>query len=115
MKSLLTCLLAVVSLSVFAQKQLDLKVVDDFEFEILKPAKELPENIIEDSIPSIDLKANHWDHTVYNPFKEEVVTFPIQIRFKDSTYASPMKRHKVVTSRYGWRRGRDFRPHRYAR
>ncbi|MEY8848995.1 peptidoglycan DD-metalloendopeptidase family protein [Psychroserpens sp. XS_ASV72] len=108
MKSLLTCLLTVASLSVFSQKQPELKVVDDFEFEIIERT-ELdiqPEKIIENSTLPIDLKAAHWDHTVYNPFKEEVVIFPIHLTFKDSTYATPIKKDKVVTSRYGWRRGR---------
>ncbi len=63
--------------------------------------------IIEDTIPQpIDIKAEHWNTTVYNPFKNEVVTYPIQLKFKDSSYSSPISRHKVVTSRFGWRKGR---------
>lgn len=54
----------------------------------------------------IDITADHWESTVYNPYKDESVQFPLKITFKDSTFASPISREKVVTSRYGWRWGR---------
>ncbi len=48
-----------------------------------------------------------WESTVYNPYKyEEKPKFPLKLNFEDSTYASPIGRKKVVTSRYGWRYGR---------
>jgi len=53
-----------------------------------------------------DITSKYWDHTVYNPYKGTTVAFPLKIRFEDSTYASPISRKKVVTSRYGWRWGR---------
>lgn len=53
-----------------------------------------------------DIKADHWDTTVYNPYKNENVEFPIKLQFDDSTYASPILKKKIITSRYGWRRGR---------
>jgi murein DD-endopeptidase MepM/ murein hydrolase activator NlpD len=57
-----------------------------------------------------DIKAEYWDTTVYNPYKNITVTeFPINITFSDSTYASPVPRKKVITSRYGWRRGRPHK------
>ncbi len=54
----------------------------------------------------VDIKSEHWDTTVYNPYKETVVQFPLQLNFTDSTYASPVSHKKVITSRYGWRKGR---------
>jgi murein DD-endopeptidase MepM/ murein hydrolase activator NlpD len=54
----------------------------------------------------VDIKSENWDTTVYNPFRDTVVQFPIQLNFTDSTFASPVSHKKVITSRYGWRRGR---------
>ncbi len=48
----------------------------------------------------------HWDTTVYNPYKKEPKTYPFNIVFADSTYATPIDRKKVITSRYGWRNRR---------
>ena len=53
-----------------------------------------------------DIKAEFWDTTVYNPYKDIEVKFPLQLKFTDTTYASPVAHKKVITSRYGWRRGR---------
>jgi murein DD-endopeptidase MepM/ murein hydrolase activator NlpD len=58
---------------------------------------------------SPDIKAEHWDTTVYNPYKYTVSEFPINITFSDSTYASPVSHKKVITSHYGWRRGRPHK------
>ena len=52
------------------------------------------------------ITAEYWDTTVYNPYRYTPLDFPFQITFEDSTYASPVKHEKVITSRYGWRRGR---------
>jgi len=106
MKSLFTCLLTVLSLSVYGQKELDLKVVDQLDFEVIKKVDTTTTIVKKDTIIPLDIKAEYWDHTVYNPFKDEVVMFPLQLKFKDSTYASPIGKNKVITSRYGWRRGR---------
>lgn len=59
-----------------------------------------------DTIATPDIKKEFWNHTVYNPYKKVDVPFPIKITFEDSMYASPISRDKVITSRYGWRRGR---------
>jgi murein DD-endopeptidase MepM/ murein hydrolase activator NlpD len=63
-----------------------------------------------DSVPAlnseVDIKSEHWDTTVYNPYKETTVQYPLQLNFTDSTYASPVSHKKVITSRYGWRKGR---------
>ncbi|MBF8149506.1 peptidoglycan DD-metalloendopeptidase family protein [Winogradskyella sp. F6397] len=55
---------------------------------------------------AIDIKADHWDTSVHNPYVDTVQQFPLELNFTDSTYASPVPHIKVVTSRYGWRRGR---------
>ncbi len=62
---------------------------------------------IKDSITVIPLEM--WDTTRFNPYKNQHKTFPFQIKFSDSTYASPVKGKKVITSRYGWRRGRPHK------
>ncbi len=46
-----------------------------------------------------------WDNRRFNPYKAENVKFPIKVTFMDTTYAMPMARKMVVTSRYGWRNG----------
>jgi murein DD-endopeptidase MepM/ murein hydrolase activator NlpD len=53
-----------------------------------------------------DITAEYWSNSIYNPYKGVPVKFPLKITFQDSTYASPISRKKVVTSRYGWRWGR---------
>ncbi len=60
-------------------------------------------------IPIIDIKSEYWDTTVYNPYKNTITEYPIEINFKDSIYASPVAHKKVITSRYGWRRGRPHK------
>lgn len=56
-----------------------------------------------------DIKAAHWDTAVYNPYKDVAVAYPIALEFTDTSYASPIKRKKVITSRYGWRWGRPHK------
>ncbi|WP_299128644.1 M23 family metallopeptidase [uncultured Winogradskyella sp.] len=57
----------------------------------------------------VDIKADYWDTTAYNPYRNTTSEFPIHIKFNDSTYSSPVLHHKVITSRYGWRRGRPHK------
>lgn len=107
MKFLFICLLITVSLSGFAQKNPELKLLDLSEFNITPIESTKPEVTIEkDTIVAIDLKAEYWNHTVYNPYKDVELEFPLKLQFNDSTYYSPIGKQKVVTSRYGWRRGR---------
>ncbi|WP_179351868.1 peptidoglycan DD-metalloendopeptidase family protein [Winogradskyella vidalii] len=54
----------------------------------------------------IDIKAENWDNTTYNPYLNTTQKFPIALNFTDSTFASPVSHTKVITSHYGWRRGR---------
>lgn len=56
--------------------------------------------------PTKDWIAEHWNTKVFNPYKKVKKQYPLQIKFDDSTYASPITRNKVVTSRYGWRNRR---------
>ncbi|WP_411767580.1 peptidoglycan DD-metalloendopeptidase family protein [Winogradskyella sp. A3E31] len=58
---------------------------------------------------SVDITSEYWDTTVFNPYKEALVKYPIKIEFNDSVYVSPITRKKVITSRYGWRRGRPHK------
>ena len=52
---------------------------------------------------------DHWTTKTFDPYKNETHTYPFKITFEDTVYASPIKRKKVVTSRYGWR---NRKPHR---
>ncbi len=54
----------------------------------------------------IDIKANHWNTTTFNAYKNTKPKFPIKLEFSDSSYSSPIARNKVITSRFGWRNGR---------
>ncbi|MCK8520246.1 M23 family metallopeptidase [Aquimarina sp. D1M17] len=47
-----------------------------------------------------------WDTVRFNPYRGESVSFPIALTFNTEDFASPVERKMVVTSRYGWRRGR---------
>lgn len=109
MKSLTT--LALFALSIFAFGQgspSSIQLVDLSEFPFAKTTIKLKNSIntanLNDSI--LDIKREYWDNSIYNPFKNVKVDFPIEITFDDSTYTSPINFKKVVTSRYGWRRGR---------
>ena len=109
LKSLFSCFILCVSMYSFAQKEPILKLADPSEFNF----KTSMEPIEKESIPidsihtdNADIKASYWDHTVYNPYKNLDIKFPLAIQFQDSTYFSPIRRDKVITSRYGWRRGR---------
>ncbi|MEM6718864.1 MAG: peptidoglycan DD-metalloendopeptidase family protein [Bacteroidota bacterium] len=53
-----------------------------------------------------DWIAEHWNTKIFNPYKNLTREYPLQIKFDDSTYASPVPRKKVITSRYGWRNRR---------
>lgn len=80
------------------------------KFKITKPtdstALDIPIKTEDTIAKTIDIKAEYWDHTVYNPYKDVDVEFPLQLKFKDTTYHSPIKKDKVITSRFGWRHGR---------
>ena len=52
-----------------------------------------------------DWMAENWNNFIFNPYKHHRNTYPFNVRFADSTYASPIRRKKVITSHYGWRKG----------
>ncbi|MEM6685259.1 MAG: M23 family metallopeptidase [Bacteroidota bacterium] len=64
--------------------------------------------LLKPATPKKDWIAEHWNTKLFNPYKKVTKTYPLQIIFDDSTYASPIPRKKVITSRYGWR---NRRPH----
>ena len=80
-----------------------------FNKGVLIEAIEIPLVSITEIAPAIDIKSDHWDTTVYNPYRNTFQQFPLELTFTDSTYASPVPHIKVVTSRYGWRRGRPHK------
>ncbi|MCX7549112.1 peptidoglycan DD-metalloendopeptidase family protein [Xanthomarina sp. F1114] len=57
----------------------------------------------------IDVTSEFWDTSRIRLDYNNDVTYPINIQFKESNYVSPISRNKVVTSRYGWRKGRAHR------
>ncbi|WP_062058142.1 M23 family metallopeptidase [Aquimarina longa] len=50
-----------------------------------------------------------WDNQNFNPYWNEALTFPFQIKFRDNDFSSPVTHKMVITSRYGWRRRRPHR------
>ncbi|TYA59157.1 peptidoglycan DD-metalloendopeptidase family protein [Formosa maritima] len=54
----------------------------------------------------MDITSEYWDTSKIKLAYSTEENFPIHIQFKDSNYVSPISRNKVVTSRYGWRKGR---------
>ncbi|NNE31206.1 MAG: peptidoglycan DD-metalloendopeptidase family protein [Winogradskyella sp.] len=71
--------------------------------------KEIEIPIVNKPTINTNIKDEFWDTTVYNPYKSVNVEFPLKLNFSDSNYASPIPRKKVITSRYGWRRGRPHK------
>ena len=106
------CILCMFSLTVCAQIDPNVVLVDLSEFK-LKPKFDttLKSNasLQNDTTTVVDIKNNYWDHTVYNPYQNLQLQFPIKLSFTDSTYHSPIKKTKVITSRYGWRHGRGHK------
>ncbi|TGV01539.1 M23 family metallopeptidase [Flavivirga rizhaonensis] len=112
MKFLTSLFFLIVSIFSFGQhKPTSIELVDYSDFPFAKA------NIKIDNFNNTsDLKNNllnitkeHWDTTTYNPYRNVKVNFPLEIKFSDSLYTPPINFKKVVTSRYGWRRGRAHR------
>ena len=53
--------------------------------------------------------AENWVTTQFTAYRNTNIKFPFKIEFSDSTYASPISKKYVITSRYGWRRNRPHR------
>jgi murein DD-endopeptidase MepM/ murein hydrolase activator NlpD len=108
MKIITYCfLLTACSFNVLAQQDTYLKI-DISQFNVIKTIDSVKAGGVKEkeTIATAAIKAEYWDNTAYNPYKNLDVKFPLQLQFKDSTYHSPINIDKVVTSRYGWRRGR---------
>ena len=112
MKNLILCIAFLCSTTVvFAQNEsngnaLIIKLPTTTLFNKVVAVKEI--EIPHKTQPEVqnDITSEDWDTSVYNPYLSTLVQFPIQLLFTDSTYASPVLHKKVITSRYGWRRGR---------
>ncbi|MDO7136362.1 M23 family metallopeptidase [Algibacter lectus] len=52
------------------------------------------------------ITSEKWDSINFDPYRNDIKIQPFEITFSDSTYTSPIDGKKVITSRYGWRRGR---------
>ena len=104
---LIICSLLLLSISFQVFSQSNIKFPD---------AKPLPDYLVtndslivsteDKSIGLVDIKSHHWDTKKFNPYKDEIVKFPIQIKFKDSLYRTPILDSMVITSRFGWRNRR---------
>jgi len=78
-----------------------------FSKGVLTETVEIP--LVAPITEQLDITAEYWDTTIYNPYRNTMQQFPMVLNFNDSTYASPVPRTKVVTSHYGWRKGRAHR------
>ncbi|WP_296317406.1 M23 family metallopeptidase [Winogradskyella sp. UBA3174] len=65
--------------------------------------------VVYKTILKVNIKGEYWDTLNYNPYKSVALKFPLKITFNDSTYSSPIPFKKVITSRYGWRRGKPHK------
>ena len=98
-------LLLSISFQVFSQSNIkfpDAKPLPDY----LVTNDSLIVSTEDKSIGLVDIKSHHWDTKKFNPYKDEIVKFPIQIKFKDSLYRTPILDSMVITSRFGWRNRR---------
>ncbi len=108
MKFLVSLIFFTLSVFSFGQnKPSTIELIDYSDFPFTKT-----EIILKNSSNNADLlnlTKEHWDTTAYNPYKHVKINFPVEIKFDDSTYTPPISFKKVVTSHYGWRRGRAHR------
>lgn len=61
---------------------------------------------IKDFEDLVDITSDFWDTSKVKIDYNTDVTYPLHVKFKDTSYVSPISKNKVVTSRYGWRKGR---------
>lgn len=117
MKSIFLCLLFTCMFGhIFAQKKDSLTNKTIIEIERSKKGfiknKKLEDFISKqikiDSLQSA-IMTEAWNTVKFNPYEYQLKKDPFRITFTDSTYASPIERKKVITSRYGWRKGRPHR------
>jgi murein DD-endopeptidase MepM/ murein hydrolase activator NlpD len=102
----LRILVLLLSSNLFAQIHLDTKLLK----KALKPI-EVQDTIsthltLKNPFDIAEIYSESWDTLQFNPYKEAKPKFPLQINFFDTNYTSPITRKKVITSRYGWRKGK---------
>ncbi len=51
----------------------------------------------------------NWVTSQFTAYRNPNIKFPFEIVFSDTTYASPVGKKHVITSRYGWRKNRPHR------
>lgn len=117
MKSLFFKLFVIIFISpIFSQQTDSLVLKEDVSYNLLKSDSikytGTQDSLLlqkrNDSLKSL-LFSEKWDSVNFNPYRNQPKKYPFQIEFVDSTYASPVPRKKVITSHYGWRRGRPHR------
>lgn len=102
----LICLLCICQ-SINSQDRTEIKHKLDSLAEVYTQYKIANQLKLENSIARIT--SEKWDSINFDPYRNDVLPKPFQIQFSDSTYASPIEGKKVITSRYGWRRGRPHK------
>ena len=106
------CILFILSLPVFTQTDPNTVLINLNEFTLKASANNAITNkasIKKDTIRAANIKNTYWNHAIYNPYKNLELQFPFKLVFKDSTYHPPIRKRKVITSRYGWRHGRGHK------
>lgn len=64
---------------------------------------------VDEAENEVDITTDYWDTSKIRVDYGKDIKFPIHLQFNDSNYASPISRNKVITSRYGWRKGRPHK------
>ena len=117
MKSLFSAfLLTIFAIPIFSQQndsivntpKIELNIVEQDTIVALSEIDSLQHQKVTDSLYKL-VYSEKWDTLNFNPYKNHLTKYPFEIAFNDSTYASPIPRKKVITSRYGWRRGRPHK------
>lgn len=109
---LLVCAWCLAS-TVYSQTKKEILPIVNDSLEIKVPIAATSVEVFQSSRIKLPLNkkdwiSENWDTTVFNPYKSVKKQYPLQISFEDSTYASPVPRKKIITSRYGWR---NRKPH----
>ncbi|OBX24066.1 MULTISPECIES: M23 family metallopeptidase [Bizionia] len=64
---------------------------------------------VKEAEDAVDITTDYWDTSKIRVDYGKDIKFPIHLQFNDSNYVSPISKNKVITSRYGWRKGRAHR------
>ncbi|MDH7445574.1 M23 family metallopeptidase [Aquimarina sp. 2201CG14-23] len=72
------------------------------QIEVLKTEK----SDVQNDIPASIVFDEAWSNSVFNTYGKKSVAIPFELHFEDTVFSSPVEHKMVVTSRYGWRRGR---------